>query len=59
MIFYFSATGNSKYLAQKLQDITGDEMYDIAAELRGIADIPLQMTRLCTSYLPCISSGCR
>ena len=35
MIFYFSATGNSKYLAQKLQDITGDEMYDIAAELRG------------------------
>lgn len=35
MIFYFSATGNSKYLAQKLADITGDMLYDIAAELRG------------------------
>lgn len=35
MIFYFSATGNSKYLAQKLHDITGDDIYDIAAELRG------------------------
>ncbi len=35
MIFYFSATGNSEYLARKLAEATGYEMYDIAAELRG------------------------
>ncbi|HCW24365.1 MAG TPA: 4Fe-4S ferredoxin [Lachnospiraceae bacterium] len=31
MIFYFSATGNSRYTAEKLAEKTGDELVDIAA----------------------------
>lgn len=30
MIFYFSATGNSRYTAQKLAALTGDKAYNIA-----------------------------
>lgn len=34
MIFYFSATGNSKYAAQKLQEAFGGEMINIAEAVR-------------------------
>lgn len=29
MIFYFSATGNCKYVAKRISDATGDEMQSI------------------------------
>lgn len=35
MIFYFSATGNSKYLAYGLGERLGDEVRDIAEDIRG------------------------
>jgi ferredoxin/flavodoxin len=34
MIFWFSATGNSQYVAQRLAALTGDEMISIAGALR-------------------------
>ncbi|MGN0659263.1 MAG: EFR1 family ferrodoxin [Emergencia sp.] len=34
MIFYYSATGNSKYVAMKLQEAFGGEMTDMAQALR-------------------------
>lgn len=33
MIFYFSGTGNSLYVARKLQEIDGSELIDIADAL--------------------------
>ncbi len=35
MIFYFSATGNSRYLAQRIADGIGDDINDIAEEIKG------------------------
>ena len=35
MIFYFSATGNSKYLAYGLGERLGEEVRDIAEEIKG------------------------
>lgn len=34
MIFYFSGTGNTKWVAQQLADATGDKLYNIADEMR-------------------------
>ena len=34
MIFYFSATGNSKYTAQRIQAVTGDTLIPIPDWLR-------------------------
>lgn len=30
MIFYFSATGNSKYVAERIADATGDQICSIS-----------------------------
>ena len=35
MILYFSATGNSRYLAESLAGMVGDPVKDIAAEIKG------------------------
>jgi NAD-dependent dihydropyrimidine dehydrogenase PreA subunit/flavodoxin len=35
MIFYFSATGNSKYAAEKIAEATGDRVQSIGEALRG------------------------
>lgn len=29
MIFYFSGTGNSRFIAKRIQEKTGDEMYSL------------------------------
>ena len=44
MIFYFSGTGNSRWVARQLAELTGDAAYDIitlaqAPDLRGEARI--------------------
>ncbi|MGX7198720.1 EFR1 family ferrodoxin [Enterococcus nangangensis] len=35
MIFYFTGTGNSLYLAKKLGELTGDEVFSIAEIMAG------------------------
>ena len=35
MIFYFSATGNSKYTAQRIADATGDRLISLSDAVRG------------------------
>lgn len=35
MIFYFSATGNSKYAAQRIADATGDRLISLSDAVRG------------------------
>lgn len=47
MIFYFTATGNSKYAGEKLQEALGGEIYDIAAEMQTGSltyDVPAEET---------------
>ena len=38
MIFYFSGTGNSKWVANKIAEKIGDKAYDIS-ELRELPEI--------------------
>jgi len=37
MIFYFSGTGNTRWVAQTVAEATGEELVDIADEMRGEA----------------------
>ena len=38
MIVYFTGTGNSRFVAQKIADITGDSLYDSGRAIRGKED---------------------
>lgn len=35
MILYFSGTGNSKYIAKKIQFTLGDEIVDLNAKIKS------------------------
>ena len=34
MVFYFSCTGNTRWAAQRIKHLTGDDIIDIAAECK-------------------------
>ena len=50
MIFYFSGTGNTKWVAQQLADATGDKLYNIADEMNVEAEKAQLAARY--AYLP-------
>ena len=52
MLFFFSGTGNSRYVARKIAEVTGDSLLNLNEQFREKASISLERERTCIFVFP-------